>query len=60
MRELSRRIEQGVIRVTHAQSASDRVAMGRDIERTVLARGVRLQAEDRVVPAGNRAIVFSI
>jgi formyltetrahydrofolate deformylase len=53
-------IEQGVIRVTHAQSASDLVAMGRDIERTVLARAVRLQAEDRVVLAGNRAIVFSI
>ncbi|HVA70357.1 MAG TPA: formyltetrahydrofolate deformylase [Acidimicrobiales bacterium] len=53
-------IEQGVIRVTHAQSASDLVAMGRDIERTVLARAVRLQAEDRVVLAGNRALVFSI
>ena len=52
-------IEQGVIRVTHAQSAKDLVAMGRDIERTVLARAVRLQAEDRVVLAGKRAIVFS-
>jgi formyltetrahydrofolate deformylase len=52
-------IEQGVIRVTHAQSAQDLVAIGRDIERTVLARAVRLQAEDRVVLAGNRAIVFT-
>ena len=52
-------IEQSVNRVSHAQSASDLVAIGRDIERTVLARAVRLQAEDRVVLAGNRTIVFS-
>jgi formyltetrahydrofolate deformylase len=52
-------IEQGVIQVTHAQSASDLVAIGRDIERTVLARAVRLQAEDRVVLAGDRTTVFS-
>lgn len=51
-------IEQNVNRVTHAQSASDLVAIGRDIERTVLARAVRLQAEDRVMLAGNRTIVF--
>jgi len=51
-------IEQSVNRVTHAQSASDLVAIGRDIERTVLARAVRLQAEDRVMLAGNRTIVF--
>lgn len=51
-------IEQSVIRVTHAQSASDLVALGRDIERTVLARAVRLQSEDRVILAGNRTIVF--
>ncbi len=51
-------IEQSVIRVTHAESAADLVALGRDIERTVLARAVRLQSEDRVVLAGNRTIVF--
>jgi formyltetrahydrofolate deformylase len=52
-------IEQSVIRVTHAQSAEDLVALGRDIERTVLARAVRLQSEDRVVLAGSRTVVFS-
>ncbi|MGC2174221.1 MAG: formyltetrahydrofolate deformylase [Acidimicrobiales bacterium] len=51
-------IEQSVLRVTHAESAADLVALGRDIERTVLARAVRLQSEDRVVLAGNRTIVF--
>jgi formyltetrahydrofolate deformylase len=52
-------IEQSVIRVTHAQSAEDLVALGRDIERTVLARAVRLQSEDRVVLTGARTIVFA-
>ncbi|HWD95191.1 MAG TPA: formyltetrahydrofolate deformylase [Acidimicrobiales bacterium] len=52
-------IEQSVIRVTHAQSAEDLVALGRDIERTVLARAVRLQSEDRVVLTGSRTVVFS-
>jgi formyltetrahydrofolate deformylase len=52
-------IEQSVIRVTHAQSAEDLVALGRDIERTVLARAVRLQSEDRVVLTGDRTVVFS-
>ena len=52
-------IDQSVIRVTHAQSADDLVALGRDIERTVLARAVRLQSEDRVVLTGNRTVVFA-
>jgi formyltetrahydrofolate deformylase len=52
-------IAQAVTQVTHAQSADDLVAIGRDIERTVLARAVRLQSEDRVVLAGNRTIVFA-
>jgi formyltetrahydrofolate deformylase len=52
-------IDQSVNRVTHAQSAGEFVAIGRDIERTVLARAVRLQSEDRVMLAGNRTIVFS-
>jgi formyltetrahydrofolate deformylase len=52
-------IEQSVIRVTHAQSGDDLVALGRDIERTVLARAVRLQSEDRVVLSGARTVVFS-
>jgi formyltetrahydrofolate deformylase len=52
-------IEQGVIRVTHAQTVSDLATMGRDIERTVLAHAVRMQAEDRICLAGNRVVVFS-
>jgi formyltetrahydrofolate deformylase len=52
-------IEQHVTRVTHAKSAKDLVAIGRDVERTVLARAVQLQAEDRTFLAGDRVIIFS-
>jgi formyltetrahydrofolate deformylase len=52
-------IEQDVVRVTHARRPADLVSLGRDIERTVLARAVRLIAEDRVALVGNRTIIFS-
>jgi formyltetrahydrofolate deformylase len=51
-------IEQDVVRVGHGQSAPDLVALGRDVERVVLARAVRLHAEDRVILAGKRTVVF--
>jgi formyltetrahydrofolate deformylase len=51
-------IEQDVARVGHAHTAEQLVAIGRDIERLVLARAVRLYAEDRVVLAGARTVVF--
>ncbi len=52
-------IEQDVVRVTHAQDAESLVAIGRDVERVVLARAVRLHAEDRVVLTGHRTVVFA-
>jgi len=51
-------IEQGVERVTHAQSADDLVTIGRDIECAVLARAVTWQAEHRLVRHGQRVVVF--
>jgi formyltetrahydrofolate deformylase len=51
-------IEQDVVRVGHGQTAEDLVAMGRDVERVVLARAVRLHAEERVILAGHRTVVF--
>lgn len=51
-------IEQDVVRVTHARVPSDLVALGRDIERNVLARAVRLVAEDRVALVGARTVIF--
>jgi formyltetrahydrofolate deformylase len=51
-------IEQDVARVTHADSAGQLAAIGRDVERVVLARAVRRYAEDRVLLAGARTVVF--
>ncbi|MFP5072323.1 formyltetrahydrofolate deformylase [Pseudonocardia nantongensis] len=51
-------IEQDVIRVDHGDAAADMVRRGRDIERLVLARGLRWHLEDRVLIEGNRTIVF--
>ncbi len=52
-------IDQDVARVTHARQPADLIAIGRDLERTVLARAVRLEAEDRIALVGRRTVVFS-
>ena len=51
-------IEQDVARVGPFHTPEQLVAIGRDVERLVLARAVRLYAEDRVVLAGARTVVF--
>lgn len=52
-------IEQDVERVDHRMSPEQLAAVGRDIERVVLAKAVRYQAEHRVLLNGNRTVVFS-
>ena len=52
-------IDQDVVRVTHARLPGDLISLGRDIERNVLARAVRLIAEDRVTLVGDRTVIFS-
>jgi len=52
-------IEQDVVRVGHANTAEDLRAIGRDVERVVLARALRLHAEDRVALIGARTVVFA-
>ncbi|TIN82097.1 MAG: formyltetrahydrofolate deformylase, partial [Mesorhizobium sp.] len=51
-------IDQETERVTHAMSAEDFVAVGRDIESWVLARAVKLHLEARVMLNGHKTIVF--
>jgi formyltetrahydrofolate deformylase len=51
-------IEQDVARVSHTDSAEDMARIGRDVERVVLSRAVRLHAEDRVVLFGTKTAVF--
>jgi formyltetrahydrofolate deformylase len=49
-------IEQVVVRVGHAHTPDQLVTIGRDVERVVLARAVRLYAEDRVILVGARTV----
>jgi formyltetrahydrofolate deformylase len=51
-------IEQDVAHVTHAATPEDLVSIGRDIERRVLSKAVKLFAEDRIFIAGDRTIIF--
>ena len=51
-------IDQDVVRVSHARQPNDLVAIGRDVERTVLSRAVKLVCEDRVALVGKRTVVF--
>ena len=51
-------IEQDVMRVSHRDSVGDLVRKGRDLERTVLARGVQAHLEHRVLTYGRRTVVF--
>ena len=51
-------IEQDVERVDHGDTAADMVRRGRDIERLVLARGLRWHLEDRVLVHGNKTVVL--
>jgi len=51
-------VEQDVIRIDHSDSPEDMVRYGKDIEKTVLARGLRYHLEDRVLAHGNKTVVF--
>jgi formyltetrahydrofolate deformylase len=52
-------IEQDVARVRHSDSIEDMMRQGKDVENTVLARGLRYHLEDRVLVHGNKTILFS-
>ena len=52
-------IEQGVERVTHALTPQDLAAVGRDIEKIVLARAVKLHTERRILLNSGKTVVFS-
>jgi formyltetrahydrofolate deformylase len=52
-------IEQDVAHVTHSSTPDELIALGRDIERRVLAKAVKLYAEDRIFIVGDRTVIFS-
>jgi formyltetrahydrofolate deformylase len=51
-------VEQDVARVTHRASRDQLVRLGREVERSVLARAVQWHVEDRVFVHGRKTIVF--
>lgn len=51
-------IEQNVVRVDHAQSPAELVAIGQDEESRTLTQAVKWFAEDRVLLDGARTIIF--
>jgi formyltetrahydrofolate deformylase len=51
-------IEQDTRRIDHGDSPEELRRVGRDIERTVLARGLRWHLEDRVLLNGTKTVVF--
>jgi formyltetrahydrofolate deformylase len=44
--------------VDHTHSASDMAQAGRDVEKVVLARALKLVFEGRVFVSGNRTVIF--
>ncbi len=51
-------IDQDTQRVKHSDQVEDMVRIGKDIEKQVLARGLRYHLEDRIMVDGNKTIIF--
>jgi formyltetrahydrofolate deformylase len=52
-------IEQDITRVSHINSIEDFIMKGRDLERIVLARAIKLHAERKTMVFDNKTVVFS-
>ena len=51
-------IEQDTRRIDHGDTVEELRRVGRDVERTVLARGLRWHLEDRILLNGHKTVVF--
>lgn len=51
-------IEQQIIPVNHSFSASDMVRAGKEVEKSVLAKALKMVLEDRVFVYSNKTVVF--
>jgi formyltetrahydrofolate deformylase len=51
-------IEQDVVKISHRDTRDDLVRLGREVERSVLARALQWHAEDRVFVHANKTVVF--
>ena len=51
-------IEQDVVRVNHSHNTDDLIRLGKDVEKNVLAKGLRYHIQNRVLTHNNKTIVF--
>jgi formyltetrahydrofolate deformylase len=51
-------IDQDVVRVSHRDTVKDLAQKGRDLEKIVLARAVRLHLDNRILVYRNKTVVF--
>jgi formyltetrahydrofolate deformylase len=51
-------IEQEVVRVSHRDSVEDLIRKGRDLEKMVLARAVRLHLKHQILTYANKTVIF--
>lgn len=52
-------IEQDITRVSHSHSIEDFIEKGRDLERSVLAKAIKLHAEHKTMVYNNKTVIFS-
>lgn len=52
-------IEQDVVRVSHADSISDLIRKGRDLEKVVLSRAVWFHVQRKILAYDNRTVIFT-
>ncbi len=52
-------IDQDVVRISHRDQPEEMVRLGKDVEKTVLSRGLRWHLADRVLVHGNKTVVFN-
>jgi len=52
-------IDQDVVRISHRDQPQEMIRLGKDVEKTVLARGLRWHLDDRVLVHGNKTVVFN-
>lgn len=52
-------VEQDVVRISHRDDVKELIRKGKDVERIVLARAVRLHLQNRTLVYGNRTVIFA-
>lgn len=52
-------IEQDIFRVSHRDGVEDLIRQGKDLERLVLSRAVRLHLQNRILTYANRTVIFA-